>query len=176
MNKLLLFFLMVPVCMLVLCGCGMGNVSYTGKQLVFETSDVDGNTVKSSELFAQHDITMLNLWATWCGPCVTELPYLNHVNDELAEMNGAVVGLINDGKGTSDVKLAKQYIDENKVSYLNIIAPGNFDELITQTAYPMTLFVNRDGVVIGKTLIGTTVPRAIVDYYVGAAREAVGEK
>lgn len=154
----------------------MGNVSYTGKQLVFETTDIDGNNVKSAELFAQHEITMLNLWATWCGPCVTELPYLNLVNDELAKMDGAVVGLINDGKGIADVDAAKQYLNENKVSYLNILAPGNFDDLITQTAYPMTLFVNRNGVVIGKTLIGTTVPRAIVNYYVSAARDALGEK
>ena len=167
---------MVLICMLVLCGCGMGNVSYTGKQLVFETTDIDGNNVKSAELFAQHEITMLNLWATWCGPCVTELPYLNLVNDELAKMDGAVVGLINDGKGIADVDAAKQYLNENKVSYLNILAPGNFDDLITQTAYPMTLFVNRNGVVIGKTLIGTTVPRAIVNYYVSAARDALGEK
>lgn len=154
----------------------MGNVSYTGKQLVFETTDVDGNIVNSAGLFSQHEITMLNLWATWCGPCVTELPYLNLVNDELAKMDGAVVGLINDGKGTADVDAAKQFLNENKVLYLNILAPGNFNELVTQTAYPMTLFVNREGVVIGKTLIGTTVPRAIVDYYVSAARDALGEK
>ena len=91
-------------------------------------------------------------------------------------MDGAVVGMINDGNGKADLETAKQHLKESSAAYLNILAPSNFREMITQTAYPMTVFVNRDGVVIGKTLIGTTVPRAIVDYYVSAAREALESK
>ena len=44
-----------------------------GKTLSFETTDLDGNTVKSEDLFAQHELTMVNIWTTWCGPCKGEL-------------------------------------------------------------------------------------------------------
>ena len=176
MKRWFLWILISLALAVLISGCGFGRMSYAGKHLVFETTDTEGNAVSSEELFAQHEITMLNFWATWCGPCVTELPYLNLVNEELAKMDGAVVGMINDGNGKADLETAKQHLKESSAAYLNILAPSNFREMITQTAYPMTVFVNRDGVVIGKTLIGTTVSRAIVDYYVSAAREALESK
>lgn len=176
MKKWIILILISLALAVILSECGFGKMSYAGKHLVFETTDTEGNAVSSEELFAQHEITMLNLWATWCGPCVTELPYLNLVDEELAKMDGAVVGLINDGNGKADLETAKQYLEESNAVYLNILAPSNFRDMITQTAYPMTIYVNREGVVIGKTLIGTTAPRSIVEYYVSAAREALKSK
>ncbi|MBQ6519550.1 MAG: TlpA family protein disulfide reductase [Anaerolineaceae bacterium] len=174
MKKLILFFLLILINVLLLGGCGGGNLSLEGKWLQFETTDIDGNPVNSVDLFSQHEITMLNLWGTWCGPCIQELPELEKVSQKLAEMDGAVVGLLNDGKGGNDVELAKRYLSENGVTYLNILSPENMDEAIThQSYYPMTLFVNRKGVVIGKTLLGTTSQKYMVDYYVGAAKEAL---
>ncbi len=158
---------------LLLCGCGLGEPSLAGKSLLFDTTDLSGNPVSSADLFAQHEITMLNLWGTWCGPCIQELPDLNKVNEQLAAMDGAVVGLLNDGKGYNDVELARRLIEENNVSYLNILAPENMSELIQQRYYPMTVFVNRDGVVIGDTLLGTPGKSYIVKYYVQAAEEAL---
>ena len=157
----------------LLCGCGLREPSLAGKLLQFETTDLSGNPVNSADLFAQHEITMLNLWGTWCGPCIQELPDLNKVNEQLGAMNGVVVGLLNDGQGRNDVDLARRLITENDVSYLNILAPENMSELIQQRYYPMTIFVNRDGVVIGDTLLGTPGKSHIVDYYVQAAEAAL---
>lgn len=174
MKKQILTLIVFLLTIILLSGCGGGNSSLEGKWLLFETTDLSGEPVNSVDLFSQHEITMLNLWGTWCGPCIQELPELNKVNERLAEMDGVVVGLLNDGRGSNDVELAKRYLEENGVQYLNILSPENMDEVIVhQNYYPMTIFVDRKGVVIGKTLLGTTSKKYMVDYYVEAAQEAL---
>lgn len=69
---------------------------WTGKELRFETTDLDGNPVRSEELFAQHKVTMLNIWATWCGPCKGELRELGDINRRVQEKNGAIIGILSD--------------------------------------------------------------------------------
>ena len=165
--------LLILISAVMLCGCGFDEPSLSGKLLKFETTDLSGSPVNSADLFAQHEITLLNLWGTWCGPCIQELPELNKVNALLAEMDGAVVGLLNDGKGPNDVELAERLLAENGVSYLNILSPENMKEIILQHYYPTTVFVNREGVVVGRTLLGTPGKGYIVDYYVEAAKEAL---
>jgi thiol-disulfide isomerase/thioredoxin len=61
---------------------------WTGKDLRFETTDLDGNPVRSVELFAQHKVTMLNVWATWCGPCKGELQELGEINRRVQDQDG----------------------------------------------------------------------------------------
>ena len=61
---------------------------WSGKELRFETTDLDGNPVRSEELFAQHKVTMLNIWATWCDPCKRELRELGEINRRVQEKNG----------------------------------------------------------------------------------------
>lgn len=63
-----------------------------GKTLSFETTDLDGNAVKSEDLFAPHELTMVNIWTTWCGPCKGELAGLGQMNRRLAEKDAAVEG------------------------------------------------------------------------------------
>lgn len=173
MKNLVMLHLMILAAVVLLCGCGGNELSLEGKWLLFETTDLSGNPVNSVDLFSEHEITMLNLWGTWCGPCIQELPELNKVNALLSDIDGAVVGLLNDGRGANNVDLAKRYLAENNVQYLNILSPENMNEIIQQRYYPMTIFVNRDGVVIGDTLLGTTGKSKIVDYYVQAAEEAL---
>lgn len=149
------------------------TVRLAGTHLSFETTDINGNPISSEELFSRHAITMLNIWATWCGPCVSELTELSKVNDKLAEMDGAVVGLLNDGPGKTNVEAGRQILAENDIRYLNILTSADIDEVIKPQAYPMTVFVNRDGVIIGETLLGTTYKDKIVEYYTGAAVRAL---
>ena len=167
------FPLFVFLLVVLLNGCGFGQPSLAGKKLSFETVDIDGNPVSSEELFARHEITMLNLWASWCGPCVGELSELNEVNDRLAQMDGAVVGLLNDDRSQKNLDTVKLLLDENNAGYLNILAPENMNEIIVQGSFPMTVFVDRDGVIVGRTLVGTVSKKYIVDYYLSAAEEAL---
>ena len=176
MKNLVMLHLMILAAVVLLCGCGGNELSLEGKWLLFETTDLSGNPVNSVDLFSEHEITMLNLWGTWCGPCIQELPELNKVNALLSDIDGAVVGLLNDGRGANNVDLAKRYLAENNVQYLNILSPENMDELIRQSYYPMTVFVNRKGVVVGKTLFGAPSQKYVVDYYVEAAKEAINNE
>ena len=174
-KKLLrLFVLFLSGSMLFgICGCIPGRTSLSGKKLVFETTDLDGNPVSSGELFARHEITMLNLWAGWCGPCVGELSELNEVNEKLMTMDGAVVGLLNDDKSQENLDTVRRVLSENDVQYLNILAPDNMNEIIRQSSFPMTVFVDREGVIIGRTLLGTVADKYVVDYYMDAANNAL---
>ena len=172
MRKIILLILFCIMTGL-LAGCDLTQPSLSGKQLQFETVDIDGNPVSSDALFAQHEITMLNLWATWCSPCVGELSELNEVNEKLGQMDGAVVGLLNDDKSPENIETAKRFLSENNVQYLNILAPNNMNDVIRQSSFPMTVFVNREGVIVGRTLLGTVGDKYIVDYYMDAANNAL---
>lgn len=172
MRKIILLILFCIMTGL-LAGCNLTQPSLSGKQLQFETVDIDGNPVSSEALFAQHEITMLNLWATWCSPCVGELSELNEVNEKLGQMDGAVVGLLNDDKSPENIETAKRFLSENNVQYLNILAPDNMNDIIRQSSFPMTVFVNKEGVIVGRTLLGTVGDKYIVDYYMDAANNAL---
>ena len=167
------FPLFVFSLVVLLSGCGFGQPSLAGKKLSFETVDIDGNPVSSEELFSRHEVTMLNLWAAWCGPCVGELSELNEVNNRLAQMDGAVVGLLNDDRSQKNLDTVKLLLDENNAGYLNILAPENMNEIFVQGSFPMTVYVDRDGVIVGRTLVGTVSKKYIVDYYLSAAEEAL---
>lgn len=63
-----------------------------GADVAFETTDLDGNPVNSAQLFSQNKITMINIWATTCGPCIEEMPELEKMNQEFQKKGGAIVG------------------------------------------------------------------------------------
>ena len=134
-----------------------------GKKLSFNTTDINGNPVSSEELFGQHEITMLNVWASWCGPCVGELSELEAINGRLAGKNCAVVGLLYDGADPDAVQTAKGILQEKGVTYTIILPPDNVDELFDMTAFPTSFFVDKTGTLVGKPVEG-----AAVEAYEGA--------
>ena len=75
-----------------------------GTVLQFETTDLDGNVVKSEELFAAHAVTMVNVWATWCGPCKAEMPELGELarRIEAEGRDAAIVGICSDADEEPD--------------------------------------------------------------------------
>jgi len=173
MKKYLILLLILLLAGTYIINNSRNTVRLAGTHLSFETADIEGNPVSSEELFSRHAITMLNIWATWCGPCVSELPELTKVNEELAKMDGAVVGLLNDGPGQTNVEAGRQILAENNIRYLNILSTEAIDAVLKPQAYPMTIFVNREGIIIGETLLGTTFQDKIVAYYTEAAARAL---
>ena len=119
----------------------------------FETKDLDGNPVSSADLFAQNDITLLNVWATWCGPCIGELAELQKVHERLQEKGCGIVGLLFD----NDIDAAKELMAENGITYPVILAPDNLSSLYNVTAFPTSFFVGRDGNGMGTPIIGAYV-------------------
>ena len=121
-----------------------------GTKVEFTTTDLDGNEISSADLFAQNEITMVNIWATWCGPCVNELAELQQIHLRMRDKDCGIVGLLDDDK----LETARQLIADNGVEYTVILAPENFDDVFPITAYPSSFFVSRDGVILDSAVVG----------------------
>ena len=86
-----------------------------GKTVSFETTDIDGNPVTSEELFAQHPVTMVNMWTTWCGYCIAEMEELQAIHERVGDIGCAVVGLLGDGDTPEMAELGKSIMEEHGV-------------------------------------------------------------
>ena len=124
-----------------------------------EGKDLDGNTVKSDELFSANAVTVVNFWFTTCNPCVGELSELDALNKELAEKGGALIGvntftLDGDEAAISEAKdvLAKKGATYQNVYFNSDGEAGKFTENIF--AYPTTYVVDRNGNIVGEPIVG----------------------
>ena len=125
----------------------------------FEGKDLDGNTVKSDELFSGNTVTVVNFWFTTCNPCVGELAELGALNKELAEKGGSLIGvntftLDGDEAAISEVKdvLAKKGATYQNVYFDSDGEAGKFTANIF--AYPTTYVVDRNGNIVGDPIVG----------------------
>ena len=125
----------------------------------FEGKDLDGNTVKSDELFSGNTVTVVNFWFTTCNPCVGELAELDALNKELAEKGGSLIGvntftLDGDEAAISEVKdvLAKKGATYQNVYFDSDGEAGKFTTNIF--AYPTTYVVDRSGNIVGEPIVG----------------------
>ena len=125
----------------------------------FEGKDLDGNTVKSDELFSGNAVTVVNFWFTTCNPCVGELAELDALNKKLAEKGGSLIGVNTftlDGDETA-ISEAKDVLAKKGATYQNVYfasdgEAGKFTENIF--AYPSTYVVDRNGNIVGKPIVG----------------------
>ncbi len=146
-----------------------GEDAMVGYTFDFETNDLDGNPISSEEIFGAHEYTMLNIWSTGCGPCKGELGELAEINDRVADLDCAVVGILADGDSDEAVEEARGLFAENGVTYLNIKAFDSlFDDLVI-VGFPTSIFVDRNGTIVRDPIIG-----AAVDEYEDAFQSLLG--
>ena len=125
----------------------------------FEGKDLDGNTVKSDELFSGNAVTVVNFWFTTCNPCVGELAELDALNKELAEKGGALIGVNTftlDGDETA-ISEAKDVLAKKGATYQNVYfaSDGEAGKFTTNIfAYPTTYVVDRSGNIVGDPIVG----------------------
>ena len=125
----------------------------------FEGKDLDGNTVKSDELFSANAVTVVNFWFTTCNPCVGELSELDALNKELANKGGALIG-INSFTLDGDEKAiaeAKKVLAKKGATYQNIYfgSGGDAGKFVENVfAYPTTYVVDRSGNIVGEPIVG----------------------
>ena len=131
----------------------------------FEGKDLDGNTVKSEELFSGNAVTVVNFWFTTCNPCVGELAELDALNKELAEKGGSLIGvntftLDGDKAAIAD---AKDVLMKKGATYQNVYfdSDGEAGKFTTNIfAYPTTYVVDRSGNIVGEPIVGAVTGKA----------------
>ena len=125
----------------------------------FEGKDLDGNTVKSSDLFSGNAVTVVNFWFTTCNPCVGELAELDALNKELAEKGGSLIGVNTftlDGDEAA-ISEAKDVLAKKGATYQNVYfdSDGEAGKFTTNIfAYPTTYVVDRNGNIVGDPIVG----------------------
>ena len=125
----------------------------------FEGKDLEGNPVKSDELFSANAVTVVNFWFTTCNPCVGELSELDALNKELAQKGGALIGVNTftlDGNEAA-ISEAKDVLAKKGATYQNVYFPsdGEAGKFTTNIfAYPTTYVVDRSGNIVGDPIVG----------------------
>ena len=136
-----------------------GNGDKMQKFPAFEGKDLNGNPVKSDDLFSKNAVTVVNFWFTTCNPCVGELAELDALNKELAEKGGALIGVNTftlDGDEAA-ISEAKDVLAKKGATYQNVYfdsdgEAGKFTANIF--AYPTTYVVDRNGNIVGDPIVG----------------------
>lgn len=113
----------------------------------FTAKTISGEDI-SSDLFKDSKLTVVNVWGSWCGPCVQEIPELQKLYESMKDKDVNVIGLAQDA-GT-DLDAVKEIIDKNKVTYQNIVPEGATEDFVMSLmAFPTTFFVDSDRNIVG---------------------------
>ena len=153
---------MIALLAVMMCACG-GNKEPESVNVTeipeFHSVDLEGNEVDNS-IFANADITVVNVWGTYCIPCIAEMPLLAQWAGELPD-NVQIVGIVVDcdSVDSEEFEDAKMIIGESKAPFTNIIAgdqfrDGLFDEI---TGVPTTFFVDSEGKCIAEAIVGADI-------------------
>ena len=130
----------------------------------FEGKDLDGNPVKSDELFSANAVTVVNFWFTTCNPCVGELAELDALNKKLAEKGGSLIGVNTftlDGDEAA-ISEAKDVLAKKGATYQNVYfdSDGEAGKFTTNIfAYPTTYVVDRSGNIVGEPIVGAIIEK-----------------
>lgn len=152
--------------LLTICGCSsqksISNEQQSGAHTLsalqempgFTLKDLDGNDV-SNEVFADYDMTMINIWGTFCGPCIDEMPDIEALYEDMQEKNINIIGVVSDGLGNENE--ARRITEQQGAQYTNLIPDQNFiDAFVSRTdVVPVTIFVNSKGDRVGDVVVGS---------------------
>lgn len=147
----------------------------------FSIKDIEGNTY-TQEMFADYDLTMVNVFTTWCSPCVREIPDLEKLSNEVKDQGINVVGIVLDAidsSGKTDeevVEKAKLLAEMTGAAYPFLIPDEGYlnGRLSGIAAVPETFFVDKEGNITGETYSGS---RSLEDWktIVETEREGAAE-
>lgn len=129
------------------------------ESLEFTSYDLDGNEISSSDVFAAADVTMVNIWGTFCSPCISEMPDLGELSREYAERGFQILGVVFDVTeiGSSTAKDAKEIIEGTGADYTHVILNDELAKLMGSEVFaiPSTLFVDKDGRILTSMILGS---------------------
>ncbi|MCY6370072.1 TlpA family protein disulfide reductase [Clostridium ganghwense] len=126
------------------------------KNIEFKTKTLDGKEIDSN-IFKDNKLTMVNIWATYCGPCIAEMQDLQKLYEEVKNENINLVGIVSDTYDDDENQaLAKKILDKKGAKFTNIVP----DEKLLNgflkdiPGVPTTVFVDSKGNIIGKPIVG----------------------
>ena len=140
-----------------------------GDRVSFETLTLEGETVTGDELFSGHKVTMVNIWATWCGPCVAEMPQLEQLNAAFAQENCQIIGLCVDAVNEEATAEALAILEKAGVTYPNIILSPEM-KWANVNVFPTSFFIAEDGTILTESVEG-----AMINSYSGVLNQALAQ-
>ena len=112
----------------------------------FSAKTVEGEEI-SNDVFKDSKLTVVNVWGSWCGPCVQEIPELQKLSENMKDKNVNVIGIAQDAG--SNFQAVKEVLDKSKVTYQNIIPSGPTEDFVMSLqAFPTTFFVDSQGKIV----------------------------
>ena len=161
--KIKVFYLALLLLVCLLPGCSKKNApNHTGESVFssFTAADIHGNPV-DQRVFADAKLTMVNIWATFCSPCISEMSDLAALSTAFGE-DFQVVGIVIDaadrnGNIYSDkMELALSIIEDTGANYLHLLPSPSLHSAYLKDvqAIPVTIFVDASGRQIGETYLG----------------------
>ena len=143
----------VFVLMFAMAACAAG---FPAVFPIFSSQTIDGGDV-SEYIFSGKELTMVNIWTTWCPPCVAEMPDLGKMGRSMPE-GTQLIGIILDAEGSGDAKTinaAKKILAKAKADFVQILPSKEMAPVLrTVSAIPTTIFVDSAGNIVGKPLVG----------------------
>lgn len=178
----LLALVLCAILLLTACGAKSGNQSSSSSQMMnssssessntstgsveapyakFSATDLEGNAVDQS-ILEGHDLTVLNVWATFCGWCIKEMPALDEINEEYAEKGVQVIGVVmdvynHDGSLSQEqLDLAKDLVEQTKVRYPQLLPSDDLLKagLSEVSSIPISFFIDSKGNLVGEAHLG----------------------
>ena len=156
------------------------DTAQTGVLSAFSTTDLEGNVVDQSML-ADYDLTMVNVWATYCGPCISEMPDLGALAAEYKDKGVQIIGLVSDvldADGTvsdSQAETAKEIVAETGAAYPHLLPSDDLLGILSQIyAVPTTFFVDSEGRQVGSAILSAQSREAWAETIDGLLAEVQG--
>lgn len=122
----------------------------------FTAVTLDGEDADES-IFKGKKVTMVNIWATFCGPCIGEMPDLQKLHEDYADKGFQVVGIVCDIYDDNDIILARDIVEDTGVKYVSLLPSASLNEakLSSVTSVPETFFVDETGAMIAGPYVGS---------------------
>ena len=121
----------------------------------FDTMDLDGKATNTREVAAEHDLTLVNFWATWCGPCVNEMPELQSLYERFStQTEGADVAILGVWLDTENPADLKSVLEYTGAAYPMVKFCDEMQEAVALQYIPATIFLDREGNIVGEPIVG----------------------
>ena len=145
MTKKLKWWLIPALC-LILWGCSENDAPISGKLKTISLKNVEGQEVN---IDFNDELLLLVFWATWCQPCIMEIPSLNAVNAKYKNKGLRVVSILTDNPGIENIRSLKKSF---RVNYEVLLGDENLAAQYGIVAFPTSFLVIKGGKLVDKMM------------------------